>query len=326
MRTEPSGVLASNPDDDVSFERVDPAPAAAAPASGPTGVVELGLPCAGTLGTAPRGGAADVAVAVLDDAGASGHGAALGAPGEAGGVGGHRAARIMTAAGFTRALRGQRRRSDGRGADQVGEAGDQDADVGQPGGPGLEGGPRGGCGAGDGGIGVTPGPDGAGEVAAEQATQLVELLQGGAVGALHDLEGAGDGAQTLEVGVEPGPVLRHRPERLDVGHGQARRVSDSRDAAGGELAGAVLAGREGAHLVLGADPVGDELGGGLLRRAGGVAAPGGGDDEVALGAGGVHLEAGQFALDVRPPGRAGGDVVEADREQLPPGTPTTAPA
>ena len=54
-RTEPSGVLASNPDDDVSFERVDPAPAAAVAASGPTGVVELGLPWAGTLGTAPAG-------------------------------------------------------------------------------------------------------------------------------------------------------------------------------------------------------------------------------------------------------------------------------
>src|SRR5689334_14173473 len=55
VRTEPSGVLASNPDDDVSFERVDAAPAATAPASGPTGVVELGLPWTGTLVTAPAG-------------------------------------------------------------------------------------------------------------------------------------------------------------------------------------------------------------------------------------------------------------------------------
>jgi hypothetical protein len=54
-RIEPSGVLART-DDDVIRERVDPGPASTACAPPPaTGVVELGVPWAGTLAAAPAG-------------------------------------------------------------------------------------------------------------------------------------------------------------------------------------------------------------------------------------------------------------------------------
>ena len=158
-----------------------------------------------------------------------------------------------------------------------------------------------------------------GPVGAEQALQLVDLRERARVGLLDHAERPRDVAEAAQVRVEVVPALRHGAQRGDVGDGEAGRVRDGGDAAGGERAGLLLAGLQGLHLGRGAGAVADEVGGGTLGGAGGVQALGGGDDEVALGAGGVPLQGGEGAVDVPAPGGA-------SRRCRPPGSTGTPPA